>query len=177
MPGDTTILLFFNGLRAPWIDPIVGFASDWGLYAFPLALVAVFAARRGRDDARTMRDGWLAFLFSLLVSETVLKPLIGRLRPTGLASLREQLHVLGTVPPLTSTGMPSGTATACMAGATWIALRFGPRWGAVAITAAILLSITRLYVGLHYPTDLVAGWVVGAAAAVGVDRFTRWAGA
>lgn len=177
VPGETSLLLFFNGLRAPWLDPIVGFASDWGLYVYLLALLVVLGVRRTRDDARTARDGWLAFFFSLFVSETILKPLIGRLRPTGLASLREQLHVLGTVPPATSTGMPSGTATACMAGATWITLRFGPRWGAIAILGAILLSLTRLYVGVHYPTDLVAGWVVGALCALGVDRFTRWAGA
>lgn len=177
MPGDTTLLLLFNGLRAPWLDPAVRFATDWGLYGFPLALLIVLAVRRSREEARTLRDGWLAFLLSLLVSETILKPIVSRPRPTAVAWLREQLHVLGSVPPAASTGMPSGTATACMAGATWIALRYGPRWGSAAVAVAVLLSFTRLYAGVHYPSDLVAGWVVGAATAIGVDRFSRWAGA
>lgn len=176
MPGETSLLLFVNGLRAPWLDPVVHFVTDWGLYGYLLVLLAVLAARRTPEEARTTRDGWLAFFTSLFVSETILKPLIGRPRPTALAALREQLHVLGTVPPASSTGFPSGTATACMAGATWIALRFGPRWGAVAVALAVLVSLTRLYVGVHYPTDLVAGWVVGALVALGVDRFTKWAG-
>jgi undecaprenyl-diphosphatase len=177
VPGDTTLLLFFNGLRAPWLDPMVRFATDWGLYGFPLALLVVLAVRRSREEARSLRDGWLAFLLSLLVSETILKPIVARPRPTAVAWLRDQLHVLGTVPPPASTGMPSGTATACMAGATWIALRYGPRWGSVAIAVAVALSLSRLYAGVHYPRDLLAGWLVGAATAVGVDRFSRWAGA
>jgi undecaprenyl-diphosphatase len=177
VPGDTTLLLFFNGLRAPWLDPIVRFVTEWGLYAFPLAPMLVLAMRRTREEARSSRDGWLAFLFSLLVSETVLKPIVARPRPTAVAWLRDQLHVLGTVPPAASTGMPSGTATACMAGATWIALRYGRGWGALAIALAVVVSLTRLYVGVHYPSDLAAGWLVGAATAIGVDRFTRWAGA
>lgn len=177
MPRETDALLFFNGLRTPGLDPWIGALSDWGLYAFPLALLVVFLARRTREHARTFRDGLLTFLTSLLVTETILKPLIARPRPTGVAALREQLHVLGPLPSAASTGMPSGTAAACMAGAVWIALRFGPRWGALAICLAVGLSLTRLYVGVHYPSDLVVGALVGAATAVGVDRFTRWAGA
>ena len=176
MPGETSLLLLVNGLRAPWLDPVMQFLSDWGLYGFLLTLVVVLAARRTPESARTTRDGWLAFFTSLFLSETVLKPLIGRPRPTAIVAVREQLHVLGTVPSATSTSLPSGTATACMAGATWIALRFGPRWGALAIAAAMFLSLTRLYVGVHYPTDLLAGWVVGSLTALGVDRFTAWAG-
>lgn len=177
MPGEVWLLLFVNGLRAPWLDPIARFVTEWGLYAFPLALAIVLARTRARDDARSLRDGWLAFLFSLFASETLLKPLIGRARPTASATLREQLHVLGSVPPPTNLGMPSGTATACMAGATWIALRHGPRWGAVAVAGALMISTTRLYVGVHYPTDLVAGWALGCVTALGVDRLTRWADA
>lgn len=177
MAAEVSILLFVNGLRAPWLDPLVRFVTEWGLYTFPLALVAVLARTRAREDARSLRDGWLAFLLSLFVSETLLKPLVARPRPTALAALREQLHVLGSVPPPSNVGMPSGTATACMAGATWIVLRHGPRWGALAVLAAVLISTTRLYVGVHYPTDLVAGWTVGALVAWGVDRVTRWADA
>jgi undecaprenyl-diphosphatase len=55
-------------------------------------------------------------------------------------------------------------------------LRHGPRWGALAAALAIALSFTRLYAGVHYPSDLLAGWLVGVATAVGVDRFSRWAG-
>ncbi len=177
MPDEVEFLLAVNGLRAPWLDRIVGALTDDGMFVYPLALLAVFAKRRSRETARSMRDGWLAFLLAIAVAEWLLKPIIARPRPTSVASLRARLDVLGALPPMTSIGMPSGTAAACFAGATWIAIRHGRGWGAGALVVAGLLSLTRLYVGVHYPSDVLVGALVGVGAALLVDRFTRWAGA
>jgi undecaprenyl-diphosphatase len=171
---EESILLAINGLRSPALDPVVGFVSDWGYYGYLLVLVAVFARARTRANAVAMRDGWLMFFVSLLVSETIVKPLIRRPRPTAVEALNDTLHVLGSRPPATSFSCPSGTATACAASAAWIWLRFGPRAGGIAASIAVLLSLTRLYAGLHWPSDIVLGWVIGGSVAVGVDRFTRW---
>lgn len=171
---EESILLAFNGLRSPALDPIVSFLSDWGFYGFLFVLVSVFAKTRLKTHAIAMRDGWLTFFVSLFVSETVIKPLIQRPRPSAVASLHDTLHVLGRTPPPTSFSCPSGTATACAAGAAWIWIRFGPRAGGVAAVFAAALSLTRLYAGLHWPSDLVFGWALGAAVAVGVDRLGRW---
>jgi undecaprenyl-diphosphatase len=170
---DEAILFAVNGVRSPALDPVASFLTDWGLYAFPLALLAVFAAQRTKDRGRQLRDGWLAFLLSLFVSESIVKPLVHRARPSSVEALAERLHVLGSAP--SSSGFPSGTATACAAGATWIAIQFGWRAGVAAWAFAVLVSLTRLYAGVHWPTDLLAGWAVGALVAIGVDRFSRWA--
>ena len=171
---DESILLAINGLRSPALDPVVSFLSDWGFYGYLLVLLAVFAPTRSKAHAIAMRDGWLTFFVSLFVSETIVKPLIRRPRPTTVEALTDSLHVLGTRPPATSFSCPSGTATACAAGAAWIWIRFGPRAGGVAAAIAVLLSLTRLYPRLHWPSDLVLGWLIGTAVAVGVDRFGRW---
>lgn len=171
---EESILLAINGLRSPALDPIVSFASDWGYYGYLLVLLLVFARSRSKPHAIVMRDGWLTFFVSLLVSETFVKPLIRRPRPTTVEALSDSLHVLGTRPPATSFSCPSGTATACAAGAAWIWLRFGPRAGAIAATFAVLLSLTRLYAGLHWPSDIALGWAIGVGVAVGIDRFCRW---
>jgi membrane-associated phospholipid phosphatase len=171
---DETILLAVNGLRSPGLDPIVSFVSDWGYYGYLLVLLAVFGASRTRANAVALRDGWLAFFVSLLVSETIVKPLIRRPRPTAVERLNDALHVLGSRPPASSFSCPSGTATACAAGAAWIWLRFGPRAGVPAALVCVFLSATRLYAGLHWPSDLVLGWIIGAGVAIGIDRFTRW---
>lgn len=172
---DTELLLALNGLRSPALDPLLGFLSDWGLYAYPLVLTLALAHPQRRALATSVRDGWLAFLFSLFVSETIVKPLIARPRPTADEALLAQLDVLGPLPR--SAGMPSGTATACFAGAAWIWLRFGPRAGVPALIFGALVSLSRVYAGVHWPTDIAAGALLGALAAIGVDRFTRWAGA
>lgn len=172
---EESILLTVNALRSPALDPLASFLTDWGLYAFPLALLVPFAAARTPERARHLRDGWLAFLLALFVSESIVKPLVHRARPSSIDAIAAHLDVLGAAP--SSHGFPSGTATACAAGATWLALRFGPRVGAAAWAFALLVSLTRLYAGVHWPSDLLAGWALGAAVALGVDRFARWAAA
>jgi len=117
-----------------------------------------------------MRDGWLTFFVASFLADTVIKPLVARPRPTAIESLASRLHVLGHAPPPTSTSFPSGTAAACASAAAWIWIRLGPRWGVPAAIYAVLVSLSRCYVGVHWPTDLVAGWIVGTAVALGAVR-------
>lgn len=170
---DESILLAINGLRAPWIDPIAGFLGEWGFYLYPAAMIVILAIQR-RAGAASARDGMLAFLLSLFVTESIVKPLIARPRPTA-TSLLDQLHVLGAVPSARSFSMPSGSATACAAGAAWIWIRFGPRLGVPAALLAVLVGLARIYAGIHWPSDVVVGLALGAAIAFGVDRYARWA--
>lgn len=167
-------MLALNGLRPTPVDGLVEFLADWGLYAFPLALLGVLAWRRTREAGAILRGGWLAFFVALLVSDTILKPILRRARPTAVAALRAQLHVLGKTPPPSSFSLPSGAATACAAGAAWIWLRFGPRWGTAAAILAVVVSASRVYSGVHWPTDLLVGWALGVAVALGVNRFEQW---
>lgn len=164
---DEAILLAINGLRAPWLDAAMKPLSSWGIYAFPLLMLPSLA--RGRAQARSVRDGWLTFFLAIFVAETILKPIIGRPRPTAGERLRELLDVMGRVPPPTSLAFPSGTAVAAFAGATWIALRWGLKPGIPALLLAALVGFSRVYAGLHWPSDIVGGAVLGAACAVGLD--------
>lgn len=167
---DESLLFAVNGLRNTALDPVASFLSDWGLFAYLVVLAGWGAWTRRAKELAFARDGWLVFFAALFASDTVLKPMIARPRPTAVAALASQLHVLGRVPPPTSTSFPSGTAAACAAAATWIWIRFGPRAGVAAALYALLISLTRLYVGVHWPSDLLAGWVLGALVAFGVER-------
>ena len=62
-------------------------------------------------------------------------------------------------------GFPSDHATAAFAIATAILLR-NRRWGSVALAAATVLSIGRVAIGVHFPSDVLAGAALGAAAAL-----------
>ena len=173
---DETILLAINGLRAPWLDPVMGFLGSWGYVFLPLILAHWAAHARTRAAVRDMLDGWLSLLLSLFWVETLFKPLVGRVRPSSAASLEHTLHVLGHAS--SSPSFPSGTATACAAVVGWIVLRH--RQGnvdrailAVTVFFGVVVSLARVYAGAHWPSDIAAGWVCGFATSYVIDRATR----
>jgi undecaprenyl-diphosphatase len=64
-------------------------------------------------------------------------------------------------------GFPSDHATAAFAIAAVLLLRLGLRWWPV-LAAAVALALSRVLVGVHYPADVVAGALLGGAAAIAV---------
>jgi membrane-associated phospholipid phosphatase len=174
-PGDA-VLLSINGLRSAGLDPWARWLNEWGLDVFLAAMLALALRTRSRRDVAAARDGWLAYFVALFVAESVIKPLVQRHRPTAVPALAAQLHVLGAVPPAASLSFPSGTAAACGAAATFIWLAWGWRAGVAATAFGAMVSLNRLYTGVHWPSDLVAGAALGAGVAYGVWRLSRWTG-
>lgn len=171
---DETILIAVNGLRSPTLDGLAGWLTEWGMHACLAALVAPALVTRARENASRARGGALVFFLATFLAETVVKPVVHRARPTAIASLAAQLHVVGPRPSAQSLSFPSGTATACFAAAAWIALHWGPRAGAAAFAFAALVAWSRLYVGVHWPSDLLGGLVLGAATAWAIRALDAW---
>jgi undecaprenyl-diphosphatase len=109
-------------------------------------------------------------LFSILVlaltdqaSAGLLKPLIGRLRPC---------HVLENVHLLVGCGGGKSMPSSHAANAFGQALLFGlpyrkARWPLITFAAVVALS--RVFVGVHYPGDILAGAIIGGAIGAGVS--------
>lgn len=172
---DQALLLWLNGLRSSALDGPLGFLGSWGYLGFPLLLAVPVLLDRRREVLRVVLDGWLSFLLGLFVVETVIKPLIGRTRPSAASALEGTLHVLG--PASSSPSFPSGTATACAAAVAWLALRHrtervGKVLLAVAIPLGLVTSLARIYGGAHWPSDVLVGWLFGALTAWSIHRAT-----
>ena len=65
----------------------------------------------------------------------------------------------------------------CLATAGYVWLAWGPRVGAPAVAFAALVSLSRVYAGVHWPSDIAAAALFGAGLAWCVRRLSRWVGA
>ena len=111
----------------------------------------------------------LALLLSLIFTNGILKHLVARTRPW--------LTVEGLVPLIAEhdpNSFPSGhTCAAFAAGLAW-AGTCSARWARIAaVVSAVCMGLSRLYVGVHYPSDVLAGALVGSLAALAALALAR----
>ncbi len=157
---DGKILLFIQEyLRFPWLTGVMRFITslgDGGIIWIVLAAVFI-CTKRYRKTGTAMA---VALLIGYLVTNLILKNLVMRVRPyDAIAGLQ------ALIGPLRDSSFPSGHATSSIA-AGFVVLRGSPRYiGIPAFVLAVLICLSRLYLGVHYPTDVLAGALIGLFAA------------
>lgn len=97
-----------------------------------------------------------ALFFTWLVNTVILKHFLQRIRPyEALDDVRLLIKMQR------DTSFPSGHAASSIACATVIMLAYGGALGIVALILALLMAFSRIYVGVHYPLDVIVGSMVG----------------
>jgi undecaprenyl-diphosphatase len=168
---DRTVLLWVVAHRIHVLDGVMWAVSAAGRFG-----VVWIAIGLGLTLARRLRpSGYLQLALALVVAQVVVdavKPVVNRERPFAAIS---SVQVIGSPPKDAS--FPSGhAATAASAGMTLIRLLpEGAIWWS---GLALLTACSRVYLGVHYPLDVIAGMMVGVACAalVGVVARTRTRG-
>ena len=131
--------------------PYVSFLGNGG-WIWILLAVALMIKKKTRKAGLSVA---VALVFSVVISDYILKPGIARLRPYELNPL-----IRLTVPPPTGFSFPSGHTQAAFAAAS--ALRRNSKWmGITALALATLIGFSRLYLSLHFITDVVGGAAIG----------------
>lgn len=148
-------------VRMDWLDPLVKFYTNLGngglcFIALALLLLVFRQTRKGGATALT------AMALGAVVTNLTIKPLITRPRPW---VVMEDFVCLVTSSDPHS--FPSGHTTAAFAFGVALFLTVKPKWAkAAALTAAALMGLSRLYVGVHFPTDVLAGAVIGTCCGI-----------
>jgi undecaprenyl-diphosphatase len=173
--AETPILLTIHEASGPWLDRFFLLShylgTLWFCAPFVLALISWHRARGEGPTANV----WLGVGLSTYLLQEGLKRLLERPRP----QLWPRLETWPPVAGSESFAFPSGHA---LASATFYPLlayvltrrRSAPvRRAALAtgVLVALWIGFGRLYLGVHWPTDVLAGWALGAGQAVLAARF------
>ena len=155
---DAPIMLWLHQMASPSVDKFFVLMSRlgymWGVVPIDVGILAWLVIRR------RFRDGLffgLAIIGSLVIN-LVAKNHFARVRPDLWLSLA----------PETSFSFPSGHAMASITLGVALILLFWPtRWRWLvfffAFLFALLVGLSRIYLGVHYPSDILAGWTAGTA--------------
>lgn len=149
-------------LRCGFLDaalPVVSWTCNHGELWIILAAVLLLLKRHRRCGAAVA----CALVLDLVSCNIILKPLIGRVRPFAVNPAVELL----TAPPLDAS-FPSGHTAASFAAVFALKTAGSPLWKP-ALVVAVVMAFSRLYLYVHWPSDVLGGALLGAA--------LGWAGA
>lgn len=152
---DLTVLNFiYDHCRCGILDvlmPIITKLGSGGMIWIALAVVLLITRRYRWTGAAML----IALALDVTVCNMILKPLVGRIRP---CDVNTSVQLLIARP--TDYSFPSGHSAASFAAAS--ALYFGrQKFWKPAFVLALLIAFSRLYLYVHYPTDVLAGAMIG----------------
>lgn len=173
-PGGLDELLFhalnLAGTNATLDLLVVLITTLGGTYILVLFAVPVWL--RGQREATF--DFLLILVITVIVT-TAIKYLVDRSRPCTFPSFAHTLPGYGCNTEL-DPSFPSGHASRAFALAAFVGLRFRWRAGSAAMAFAALVGLSRVYLGLHWPSDILAGAFVGIGMALLVELVSRRVG-
>jgi undecaprenyl-diphosphatase len=156
---DREILVWINHHSSPFLDQLFFRSHLMGALPFCAALVVAVAGWHLRRHEPRPALVWVGLGLSTYVVQVTIKAIVDRARP----QLWDRLILTG------SSSFPSGHA---LGAATfypmlaWSLSRFAPRfrvlWWVMGVGLAFFVGFGRLYLGVHWPSDVLAGWLIGA---------------
>ena len=168
LPWDEPILLVIHQTVSPQLDAFAMRLTTFGVYqgVFPAATsvgIALLYWRRWRSLTY-----WLVTLLGSVTINRTAKILLHRVRPKLWDSIAPELDY----------GFPSGHAMSSMSFVVaLVILTWRTRWYWPVLLSGSLFVLaigwTRLYLGVHFPSDVLAGWMVSLAWAIGVSLVIR----
>ena len=169
--GDLEIVLLINKNRPRLLDPFFVWFTNLGDYIFGLLLIMILILSKWiRSLSKYRYAVALAFvswvLLDLILTNS-LKVIISRPRPY---VINDDIESLGW-PTNPYQSFPSGHTVTAFSFSTAMFLHVKRRWlRAIPILFSILMGVSRIYCGVHYPTDVIFGALIGIYGTLLIDK-------
>ena len=162
---DFAILDFIQAhMRAPFLDKVMPFITHLGESGIIWIILAVvlICIKKYRREGFTVA---VALVLCLIFCNMLLKNIVARTRPFDINTMIEPIISLPT-----DYSFPSGHTTASFASAAALLLCKNKLLGIPALMLAVLIAFSRLYLYVHFPSDVIGGMVFGAILAFAAYR-------
>ena len=153
---DCGFLLFLqDSVRNPILNSIMIFITSLGDGGI-IWIAATIALLIPKKTRKVGIMSAVALLGSLLINNNLIKNIVQRPRPYVTFT---DLQII--IPQPSEFSFPSGHTSSSFASAAVFYRHLPKKFGVPAVILAALIGFSRLYVGVHYPTDVLAGAVMG----------------
>ena len=163
---DIKLLYFLNGLagQSRIFDGITVFLASYSQYFFVAGflLLLYFSAYPGKHKLHVFLVATISAVTARFGVTEIIRSFYNRPRPFITHHLRQLIQE-------NDWSFPSGHSAFFFAAAVAIYL-YNKKWGAWFFVVALLMNISRVIAGVHYPSDIIGGAVIGAVAAYIIFR-------
>ena len=173
---DRQALIFLNQFHADALDPVIFYVTrtDFWIPLYALLIYLIFR-NFGKQGWFVMAGIAVSILLTDQITSGLMKPFFERLRPSHNPELEGMLHLVNGY-----RGGLYGFASSHAANTTGIALfifllfRNRYRYIGLMFGWAAIMCYTRIYLGVHYPGDILVGILVGLTGGYAAFRFYGW---
>jgi undecaprenyl-diphosphatase len=166
-------LSLFRWINSGWSNPVLDkvfiLFGDIKFLLVPIVILILWLLVKGGKTGRILvLKLILVVVLADQISDHLIRPLVGRVRP---CNALQGVHTPDGI--LTSYSFPAGGAALVAGIVLLVALRY-PRFKWLLLFIAVMVGLSRSYLGLHYPTDVLGGYAVGLLAGLIVESLFRF---
>ena len=165
---DRAVFNFLNlEISSPWLDKTMILVSSEELWiGCILSALAIAIYQKNKFAMIGLLTSLLAVGISDATSSYMLKPFFDRIRPCKDLIPDIEVRVVSGCAGVWS--MPSNHASNSAAGVMWLWLYGFKKWANILFIVVLLVGISRIYLGYHYPSDIIVGFLWGSIVALGM---------